>query len=73
MPADQHVSSPKDSSPPTGRLTVALAALPGATLPGDLPASRRWFAEDLTDPWEIAADGTMAVRPPGRVRLPPTF
>ncbi|CAN5797138.1 o-succinylbenzoate synthase [soil metagenome] len=54
-------------------VTVALAALPGATLPGDLPASRRWFAEDLTDPWEIAADGTMAVRPPGRVRPPPTF
>ncbi len=47
---------------------VALAALPGAGLPGDLPASRRWFAEDVTDPWEVAADGTMAVRPLGTVR-----
>jgi O-succinylbenzoate synthase len=49
-------------------VNVALAALPGATLPGDLPASRRWFAEDLTDPWEVAPDGTMAVRPLGPVR-----
>ena len=51
-------------------VNVALAALPGATLPGDLPASRRWFVEDVTDPWELAADGTMAVRPLGEVRLP---
>jgi O-succinylbenzoate synthase len=53
-------------------LNVALAALPGATLPGDLPASRRWFADDVTDPWEVARDGTMAVRPLGPVRLPAT-
>ncbi|MGI8758812.1 MAG: o-succinylbenzoate synthase [Acidimicrobiales bacterium] len=52
-------------------VNVALAALPGATLPGDLPASRRWFVDDLTDPWEVAADGTMAVQPLGEVRLPP--
>lgn len=51
-------------------VNVALAALPGATLPGDLPASSRWFADDLTDPWEVALDGTMAVRPFGEVRLP---
>lgn len=49
---------------------VAFAALPGATLPGDLPASTRWFADDLTDPWVVDADGTMAVRPLGEVRLP---
>lgn len=42
---------------------VALAALPGATLPGDLPASSWWFERDVTDPWEVDADGTMAVRP----------
>jgi O-succinylbenzoate synthase len=52
-------------------VNVALAALPGATLPGDLPASSRWFADDVTDPWEVGPDGTMAVRPPGEVRLPP--
>ena len=51
-------------------VNVVLAALPGATLPGDLPASSRWFSEDVTDPWEVAPDGTMAVRPLGRVHLP---
>lgn len=51
-------------------VNVALAALPGATLPGDLPASRRWFVDDITEPWEVAPDGTMAVRPLGEVRLP---
>jgi o-succinylbenzoate synthase len=49
---------------------VALAALPGVTLPGDLPASRRWFARDLTEPWELLADGTLPVRPRGPVTLP---
>jgi O-succinylbenzoate synthase len=45
-----------------GRATnLALAALPGFTLPGDTSASRRYFAEDLTEPFELAADGTMAV------------
>ena len=53
-------------------VNVALAALPGVTLAGDLPASRRWFADDVTEPWEVAADGTMAVRPLGEVRLPAT-
>lgn len=51
-------------------VNVALAALPGATLPGDLPASSRWFEFDLTDPWDVAPDGTMEVRPAGPVRLP---
>jgi O-succinylbenzoate synthase len=49
---------------------VALAALPGVTLPGDLPASRRWFARDLTQPWELLPDGTLPVRPRGPVTLP---
>jgi o-succinylbenzoate synthase len=49
---------------------VALAALPGVTLPGDLPASRRWFAEDLTEPWELDDDGTLPVRARGPVHLP---
>lgn len=40
---------------------LALAALPGFTLPGDTSASRRYFAEDLTEPFELAPDGTMAV------------
>jgi O-succinylbenzoate synthase len=48
---------------------VALAALPGVTLPGDLPASRRWFARDLTEPWELLPDGTLPVRPRGPVTL----
>lgn len=39
---------------------LALAALPGFTLPGDLSASDRWFAEDLTDPFVLDA-GELAV------------
>ncbi len=45
-----------------GRATnLALAALPGFTLPGDTSASRRYFAADLTEPFEMDADGNMAV------------
>jgi O-succinylbenzoate synthase len=45
-----------------GRATnLALASLPNFRLPGDLGASRRYFAEDLTDPFELGVDGTMAV------------
>ena len=45
-----------------GRATnLALAAMPGFTLPGDTSASRRYFPEDLTTPFEMAVDGTMAV------------
>jgi len=40
---------------------LALAALPGFTLPGDTSASRRYFHEDLTEPIEMDSDGTMAV------------
>lgn len=51
-------------------VALAFAALPGATLPGDLPGSSRWFEADLTDPFEVAPDGTMEVRASGPVRLP---
>ncbi len=40
---------------------LALAALPGFTLPGDTSASARYFTDDLTVPFEMAPDGTMAV------------
>ncbi|HSJ51798.1 MAG TPA: o-succinylbenzoate synthase [Actinomycetota bacterium] len=40
---------------------LALAAMPGFSLPGDTSASRRYFDEDLTEPFEMAPDGTMAV------------
>jgi O-succinylbenzoate synthase len=40
---------------------LALAALPGFTLPGDTSASTRYFAQDLTEPFVLDADGTMAV------------
>jgi O-succinylbenzoate synthase len=42
-------------------MNLALAALPGFTLPGDTSASARYFHEDLTEPFELAPDGTMAV------------
>jgi O-succinylbenzoate synthase len=45
-----------------GRATnLALAAMPNFTLPGDTSASRRYFEDDLTEPFELAPDGTMAV------------
>jgi O-succinylbenzoate synthase len=45
-----------------GRATnLALAALPGFTLPGDTSASARYFPEDLTEPFVLQADGTMVV------------
>jgi len=40
---------------------LALAALPGFTLPGDTSASERYFAEDLTPPFVLESDGTMKV------------
>jgi O-succinylbenzoate synthase len=40
---------------------LALAALPGFTLPGDTSASERYFSEDLTEPFVLDSDGTMAV------------
>ena len=40
---------------------VALASLPGFTLPGDLSPSRRYWARDVVDPeWEMH-DGTLRV------------
>ena len=39
---------------------VALAALPGCTLPGDLSPSARWFAEDVTEPL-VLEDGHLRV------------
>ena len=44
---------------------VALAALPGFTLPGDTSASDRYYRQDLTDPF-VLEDGHLAVpRGPG--------
>ena len=40
---------------------LALAAMPGFTLPGDTSASARYFVDDLTEPFVMALDGTMAV------------
>jgi len=40
---------------------LALASLPGFTLPGDTSASDRYFEEDLTEPFVLAADGTLRV------------
>jgi O-succinylbenzoate synthase len=40
---------------------LALAALPGVTMPGDTSASERYFAKDLTEPFVLESDGTMAV------------
>jgi o-succinylbenzoate synthase len=45
-----------------GRATnLALAAMPNFRLPGDTSASRRYFDEDLTEPFELSPDGTMPV------------
>jgi O-succinylbenzoate synthase len=41
---------------------LALASLPGFTLPGDTSASDRYFEKDLLEqPFELSPDGTMAV------------
>lgn len=40
---------------------LALASLPGFTLPADLSASDRYFAEDLTEPLVLDGDGRLAV------------
>ena len=45
-----------------GRATnLALAALPGFTLPGDTSASGRYFPDDITEPFVMDPDGTMTV------------
>jgi O-succinylbenzoate synthase len=40
---------------------LALAALPGFRLPGDTSASSRYFTDDITEPFVMDPDGTMAV------------
>jgi O-succinylbenzoate synthase len=40
---------------------VALASLPGFTLPGDTSGSDRYFERDLTEPFVVERDGTMRV------------
>jgi O-succinylbenzoate synthase len=40
---------------------VALASLPGFTLPGDISASRRYWEQDIVSPEFEVANGTMAV------------
>ncbi len=42
-------------------VNVALASMPGVTLPGDTSGSDRYFSEDLTAPFVVEPDGTMAV------------
>ncbi len=49
---------------------VALASLAGVALPSEIYPSSRWFDTDVTEPWGMATDGTMAVRPAGPVHLP---
>ncbi len=45
-----------------GRATnLALAAMPNFTLPGDTSGSARYFADDITEPFVLASDGTMGV------------
>lgn len=39
---------------------LALASLPGFTLPGDISATDRYFREDITPPF-VLCDGTIAV------------
>jgi o-succinylbenzoate synthase len=40
---------------------VALAALPGFTLPGDTSASDRYYARDITAPFTLGSDGCLPV------------
>ena len=40
---------------------LALASLPGFTLPGDISATSRYYERDITRPFELDADGRMAV------------
>lgn len=51
-------------------VNIALAALPGFDLVGDLSPSARWYEEDLTEP-HLLVDGTLAVPDgPGIGRTP---
>jgi len=42
---------------------IAMSALPNFTLPGDVSASKRYWAEDIIDP-------EVTVTPQGTIRLP---
>ncbi|HEX6261856.1 MAG TPA: enolase C-terminal domain-like protein, partial [Actinomycetota bacterium] len=42
-------------------VNLALAAMPGFTLPGDTSSSNRYFHQDVTEPFILGRDGTMAV------------
>ncbi len=44
---------------------LALAALPGFTLPGDLSASARYFSRDVTEPFELDHGHIQVPRGPG--------
>jgi O-succinylbenzoate synthase len=45
---------------------VALATLPGFTLPGDLSASRRYWERDLVVPeWELVGGALVPLEAPG--------
>ena len=44
---------------------LALAALPGFTLPGDTSASRRYYALDITEPFELEGGGLAVPDGPG--------
>jgi O-succinylbenzoate synthase len=43
---------------------IALSTLPNFSLPGDVTASRRYWAEDVIDP-------EVEVTPQGTIRIPP--
>ena len=44
---------------------AALAALPGFTLPGDVSASARFYARDITEPVELVDGHVMVPTGPG--------
>jgi O-succinylbenzoate synthase len=44
---------------------VALAALPGFTLPGDISASERYYARDITKPFVLEAGHVAVPAGPG--------
>ena len=52
-------------------LNLALAAMPGFTLPGDTSGSARYFVDDITEPFVLRADGTMAVPGGGGIGVTP--
>jgi len=49
---------------------VALAALPGFTLPGDTSASSRFYDQDITEPFVMQAGYLEVPQGPGIGRVP---